>query len=262
MLKRISVIAILIFAFVFTTEQSSAKSNTDFIQIGEKLIYEVSFFGIKLGTVKLVVLGYDTVNGHKTLVTKAYMNSYNGIPFVDLNVVFKSWMSPYMSYSYKFEANTKEKKCWRYERIMFDYDHKKITLKGYRKKKQIKNVTIHTSRKWSDGLSLFYVARKLLNIKKNVSIPTIMDKDTVFTTINFSGKKEKVDIDAVSYPVRTVYFNGNANWTGIYGMTGEFEGWFSDDKARIPIKAKMEVYVGSVDIELIKWKRKGWKPPK
>jgi len=262
MIKKLIIIAVISLFFILETQATLSKPNTDFIQVGEELTYGVSFFGMNLGTIKMVVVGYDTVNGYETLVAKAYMNSYGGIPFVDLHVVFKSWMSQYMSYSYKFEANTKVDNGWNYEKIIFDYDNKKITLKGYHKKKQVKNVTIHTFRKWSDGLSLFYVARKLLYIKKNVSIPTLMDVDTVFTTINFAGKKEKVEIDAVPYPVRTVYFKGNANWTGIYGMTGEFEGWFSEDKARIPIKAKMEVYVGNVDIELIKWKRKGWKPPK
>jgi N-acetylglucosamine kinase-like BadF-type ATPase len=50
-----------------------------------------------------------------------------------------------------------------------------------------------------------------------------------------------------------VYFRGNSNWTGIYGLTGAFEGWFSDDDARVPIRAKMRVYVGNVLIELVRW---------
>ncbi len=262
MLKKLIFIVVPVLFFILGTQNIQSKPNTDFIQVGEELTYEVSFFGIELGTIKMVVVGYDSVDGHNALVAKAYINSYDGIPFVDLHVVFKSWMNKYMSYSYKFTANTKTDKGWQFEIITFDYENKKINLKGYHKKKLVKNRTLHTSRKWSDGLSLFYVARKLLNIKKNVSIPTLMDVDTVYTTINFAGKKEKVEIDAVDYPIRTVYFKGNANWTGIYGMTGEFEGWFSDDKARIPIIAKMKVYVGNVDIELIKWKRKGWKPPK
>jgi len=48
---------------------------------------------------------------------------------------------------------------------------------------------------------------------------------------------------------------------GNYGLSGKFEGWFSDDDAHIPIKAKMNVYVGSVVIELVKWKRGSWNPP-
>ncbi len=71
-----------------------------------------------------------------------------------------------------------------------------------------------------------------------------------------------MDIDAVNYPVKTVYFNGKAEWNGLYGLNGKFEGWFSDDDACVPIKAKMNVYVGNVNIELKSWKRKNWTPPK
>ena len=90
----------------------------------------------------------------------------------------------------------------------------------------------------------------------------MIESDTVTTVINFGGKRVNIDMDATDYPVKTVYFNGDANWTGIYGLTGKFEGWFSDDAACIPIKANMKVYVGSVDIELKSWKRQGWKPPR
>ena len=89
-----------------------------------------------------------------------------------------------------------------------------------------------------------------------------MNGDTANTFINFKGKRENIEIESVNYPVRTIYFNGKADWTGVYGVTGEFEGWFSDDEARVPILAKMKTYLGSANIKLVKWKRKNWSPPK
>jgi len=56
-------------------------------------------------------------------------------------------------------------------------------------------------------------------------------------------------------------FDGNAEFTGIFGLNGPFEGWFSNDPAQIPIKAKMKVILGSINIELKKWQRTGWNPP-
>ena len=50
---------------------------------------------------------------------------------------------------------------------------------------------------------------------------------------------------------------GNAEFVGIFGLTGEFSGWFWNDDARIPIVAKMQVIIGSVTIELMSWKRPG-----
>jgi hypothetical protein len=229
---------------------------------GEELTYEVSFMGIKLGSIRMVIEGYQDLNGLKIVKGKSYIDSYDGIPFVDLKVTFESWMDTTITHSHKFVSNTKTSDGWYYEQTLFDYANKRIKIDGYQNKKLAKTDIIQTNKRWSDGLSLFYIARQFLYAKKNLKIPTLMDKDTVQTSINFMVKKEKVDIDAVSYPVRTVYFSGNANWTGIYGMTGAFEGWFSDDYACIPIKAKLKVYIGNVDVELKNWKRKGWGPPK
>jgi hypothetical protein len=48
----------------------------------------------------------------------------------------------------------------------------------------------------------------------------------------------------------------------LYGLGGKFEGWFSADDSRVPIKARMKVYLGNINIELKKWIRTDWTPPK
>ena len=257
-IKSFSVVIFLLFALLMFND---AKAE-GMVYPGEELTYEVSFLGIKLGSIRMVVEGFQDLDGIKVVKAKSYIESYDGIPFVDLKVTFESWMDTSISFSHKFVSNTKGSDGWYFEQTLFDYANKRIKIDGYKGKKNVKSIELKTKKKWSDGLSLFFIARKFLFAHKNLIIPTLMDKDTVNTQINFTGKKEKVEIDAVTYPVKTVYFNGNANWTGIYGMTGVFEGWFSDDYAAVPIKAKMKVYVGNIDIELKHWKRKGWGPPK
>jgi hypothetical protein len=71
-----------------------------------------------------------------------------------------------------------------------------------------------------------------------------------------------VEIDAVDYPIDVVGFEGNAEFVGIFGLTGGFDGWFSNDEARVPIVAHMKVILGSVTLELMSWKRPGWTPPR
>jgi len=92
-------------------------------------------------------------------------------------------------------------------------------------------------------------------------VPTFVGGDTSHTYIDFRGCKEEQSIDAVPYPVACRRIHGTAGWTGVYGLSGAFDGWFSDDDAHVPIIAKMSVYVGSVTLELVRWKRPGWNPP-
>jgi hypothetical protein len=89
-----------------------------------------------------------------------------------------------------------------------------------------------------------------------------MYRSKATTSIRFGVERDEVDIDAVKHDIRVMKLEGETGFTGIFGLTGGFEGWFSDDEASVPIVAKMHVLIGSVRIELIKWKRAGWKPPR
>ena len=56
--------------------------------------------------------------------------------------------------------------------------------------------------------------------------------------------------------------DGSTDFISVFGLTGYFEGWFSNDEASIPIVAKMKVIIGNVTLKLKSWKRAGWNPPK
>ena len=85
-------------------------------------------------------------------------------------------------------------------------------------------------------------------------------KGSVF--INFVGKQKSIELKAISSPVDAVELNGSINIKGIFGLSGPFVGWFSNDSFGIPLKAKLEVIIGSVNVELKSWKRIDWSPPK
>ncbi len=228
---------------------------------GEDLTYEVSYLGIKLGSIRIISEGEAEFEGSPVYRAKAVIRSYSGIPFVNLHVIYKSWMDKSLNFSRHFESNVKDGDEWIYEELQFEYDKGAIEASRWKNNKLLDADTIAIEKKYNEGMSLFFFARDKLFSKKRIRIPCHIS-DTTTTTISFYGRKEKSEIDAVKYPVKTVYFSGVLEGEGVYGMTGKFEGWFSDDDAKVPIKAKVRVYVGNVNIELISWKRNGWKPPK
>jgi len=242
----------------------SVQSQTKIImQPGEELEYEVSFFNIKLGKIKIVTEQIIDYCGNQVYRAKSFMESYTGIPFVDLKAFYSSWIDTTISFSHRFEGSLKlDADRWAFQKILFNYDENLIYNEKYEDKVLIEKLTTPTTRKINDGLSLFFLARQYTNMKRSVKVPTLMDTKIGTTYLNFHGKKENVQIPAIKYPVKTIYFDGRADWEGVYGLSGKFEGWFSDDDARVPIRAKMNVYVGNVVIELIRWKREGWTPPR
>lgn len=259
MIKKI-IFSILVLIFVL--KAYALEQNQQMFFIGEDIQYEVSFLGIKLGTIRIVTESQEVVNNSTTYKAKAYIDSYEGIPFLSLHAVFTSWIDQSVTFTHKFTSSMKEKDYWLFDQQIYDFNNKKITIERYKKGQKYFSRSILTDKKWNDGLSLFFLARQFTKSQKYIKIPTIIDIDTFYTFINFHGKRENLRIKNVQYPVKTVNFNGKASWTGIYGLTGYFEGWFSDDEASVPIKAKMNVYIGSIDIELIRWKRANWMPPK
>jgi hypothetical protein len=230
---------------------------------GEYLKYEVSFLGVSLGTIEMSIEDESEYNDKKVYNVKADIATYDGIPFVDLKATFKSWLDESINHSHKFTSNMKKgDEKWEYMQLLMDYDEMEIHQKVWENKELQKEDTIDIEKKINDGSSLFYLARQYTGLKRSIMVPTIINGQIFDTKLNFRNEIESVEIDAVEYPIRTKYFDGQADWEGLYGLSGRFEGWFSDDDASIPVVAKMNIYVGKVHIELIEWTREGWTPPK
>lgn len=232
--------------------------------IGEELQYNVSYSFFDIGLIKMSVLDTATVNGVRIYKMKAFVDSYSGLPFVDLHQVFYSELSADAFSSFFVTYNTAKPEKKPFTRYTFDcknntarfdigVDPGNIIQKSGEEK---------IDQKQLDGLSLFFYARKNFREQKKVSVPVFVNEKSYKTNFNFMNKLGATEIDAVSYPVETIEFDGTSDFTGVFGLTGYFKGFFSNDDAGVPIVAKMKVILGSVHIELIKWTRPGWIPPK
>lgn len=252
---------LFIFVLIITSINLYSKKYNVF-EAGEVLEYEVSYLGITLGTITVESLGEEIFKGKKIYRANSYMKTSSGIPFVELNDKFSSWMDTSLAYSYKFTANSKmEKDVWGFQQIDFNYDQNQVYVQLWENKDKTIDTVISTNKKFNDGTSLFFIARAFVNIGKDIKVPTMINVDDATTILNFRNEIKNVKIDAIDYEIETVYFNGKAVWEGIYGLSGKFEGWFTNDEASIPVLAKMNVYIGNVVIELKSWKRKNWKAP-
>lgn len=263
MYSTLRIILLSLFLTLFSISDLFGQENNTVFQEGEYLKYEVSFLGITLGWITVQSEGVVEWNGTEVYKANASMDSRDGIPFVDLYAKFNGWMDKSLSYSHHFTSNIKDgPNSWLFDQFMIDYKAKNIKYSKWKDKELIQETDIKTTKRVADGTTLFFLARQFTNIKRTVNIPTLINDNLYNTIINFHGKEELTKIDAIDYPVKTLFFDGQAEWEGIYGLNGKFRGWFSADDARVPIKAEMNVYVGSVSITLIEWKRPGWTPPK
>ena len=61
---------------------------------------------------------------------------------------------------------------------------------------------------------------------------------------NFGIEHSEEEIDAVKYPIDVMKLDGRANFVGVFGLTGGFEGVFSNDAARDSNYSANESYSG------------------
>ena len=69
--------------------QGSAPGGFVFVE-GEELVYNVRYAFINLGQVRITTVARMSADGKECYYTRALIDSYKGIPFVDLHAVFES----------------------------------------------------------------------------------------------------------------------------------------------------------------------------
>ncbi len=242
--------------------QVTAEDRT--FQIGEELVYNVSYSIFDIGSIKMQILDTSRRNGVMVYKAKAFADSYSGLPFVDLHQVFYTEMDEDAFSQFFITHNTGKPAKMPYVKYTYNYKKNKMMYEMGTEPGPViyKTGEEPVMERHLDGLSLFFYARKNFQQTKKYSVPVLVNEKSFKTHFNFMNKSGEQDIDAVKYPVRIVEFDGTSDFTGVFGLTGYFQGYFSDDEAGIPIVAKMKVILGSVHIELMKWNRPGWAPPK
>jgi hypothetical protein len=97
---------------------------------------------------------------------------------------------------------------------------------------------------------------------KNFNVPVYINEAISSVKYSFNINRDVVSTSNIDYDISVIKVAGVADFVGVFGLTGEFVGWLSDDDYRIPIKANFNVQIGSISLELHSYKRKGWNPPK
>ncbi|OYV87010.1 MAG: hypothetical protein B7Z63_03095, partial [Ignavibacteriae bacterium 37-53-5] len=132
--------------------------------------------------------------------------------------------------------------------------------------KLTEEVKIPLDKQYTDGLSFFYylreASRKAGGVRTKLSVPIVIDTVRSKVDMTINEEKDGCDVTAFDYPLEAYKMSGHMNFTGFFGVTGNFSGWMSADTAYVPLKANVSVIIGSVVVKLKDAKRAGWIPPR
>ncbi|HXG01034.1 MAG TPA: DUF3108 domain-containing protein [Bacteroidota bacterium] len=259
------VVSALAFAVLPSPTPDSVATIASVMVAGEELVYEVKWTFIKLGRIRVVTLPGSGKGVYRSV---AYSDSYD-LPFVDFHAYSTSEMD---STLFSRGSSLFEKNGNRWYRQMYFFDpgtRRYITEHAFvddlhhlpAPSPTYDTIEVKFDR-FQDGTSILYFARAHIHSRRAIAVPTLVRGKAGRTEFYLPAEQTTETIDAVPYPIRVMQLEGRADFEGIFGLTGDFVGWFSDDAAAVPIKAKMKVILGSINIELIEWKRDGWSPPR
>ena len=239
---------------------SQVSQKEDKLFLGEDLTYVVKYAFFNLGEVRIKVLEKTNINNTTVYKTIAYIDSYPDLPFVSLHQIYESYIDSSL-FPVKFFAE-----IFGDDTVFVEYnfrDRSRTTMKKgkYNGSRLWLDSTTYINHRMQDGLSLLFYARMNFGKNQTLSVPCFVNEKEETTTINFYTEPEPVSIEAVDYEINCLYLDGRTDFVSVYGLTGDFEGWFSNDNFSVPISAKMNVLIGSINLELIKWNEKLWNPP-
>ena len=209
-------------------------------QIGERLIYNVSFTGITAGQASLEIVNDTLVNNYHQLHIR--FNAKTTYPF---NLIYTiddqvdTWLDSRSLYTRKMTKKIRERNYKKNSHTIIDYDKSIAITNGD---------TVIIDQFLRDSYSLFYFLR---------TIPLIIGETIDFTA--FDGKiitpfqvitktRETINTMAGTFPCLVV--KPFREGTTLLKNKGDMMIWFSDDKIRLPIQIKIKLKYGSMLLKL------------
>lgn len=253
-------ILLLISLFIFTNDEPFIQCENKKFYKGEEFLYEVSYGFIKIGQIRMKITNLvNNANGEQ-FVAKAYIDSYDWVPFVDLHQIMETHVNKNL-YANHFKYYEKEENKTKYTEYHINYDINTINVKkGYVKGELLVDTTYKIKGKIQDGLSLYYFARANSGTNASKTLDCFIIEKFGTANIIFTQKKAYIELENSNKKVKCNYLYGKANFIGIFGLTGDFSGYFSDDEYGLPIEASLKVILGSVQVKLKKYDEKFWSP--
>jgi hypothetical protein len=255
--------------FIFTVESNADERYEKVLEVGEMLKYEVSYGFIKLGEVTFTLTNKRKREKKTVYNAKLQVKTYPEIPFVKLNEIMETEMEleetdDYWNlFSRKFYETKFDYKSIKRTEYNFDYDAGVIKVltetDNVIEKNQV--IAIGENIHFKDRITWNYNCRLHSFSNRNFNVPVFINDEATSIRYSYNLNKTVVNIEMFDYEISVIKLEGTADYTDLFGFTGEFLIMFSADDYRVPIKLYFDSALGNLIWELKDYKKLNWKPP-
>ncbi|RII26267.1 MAG: DUF3108 domain-containing protein [Geobacter sp.] len=224
-----------------------AHSSGTFAQtVPEKLVYELSWTGIPVGTATQEITERGNV---RRILSTARSNDWLSVFFpVDdlIESILVKGGAPFPGLTRYYRMQIREGRHNRDREITFD-QAKGVAVYHDRRSNELREIPIPSPT--FDIYGSFYFTRHLpLEVGKSYVVAVLDGKDVERVEVRVL-RREK--LKTVLGELNTIVIRPMVKSEGVFEGKGSVHIWLTDDKRRIPVRAQTKVTVGSVTANLI-----------
>lgn len=241
---------------IFPAEKNRPPTMDEILSVKEHFLYEITYGFIKLGEIEVEITGNTTYEGHRHLILRTYIEANPPIPFVDDEEdQFTSYFFvnedglPVESLYWKDNLDENKKR-----EIIYTFDRENGIV--HYKEEDDSRDTLKLEEPATSGHVIFFFSRLFAGSENDFKLPVYVTKKHGYVFGENFTKTEKRKYEAFEEPIRAYLMHGSTqNIEGPFGFSGNFRAWFLADDLRVPLEARVRVFLGNVKVKLIKYTR-------
>ncbi len=208
---------------------------------GERLVYEVSYFGVPAGHAVMEVLGQAERNGRKVLHVLSTVKSNKFVStFYPVKDRIETFIDAEGGYSHGIKV--KQRQGSKRREKVIDFDQRRHRAIQY-KNNQVETFLVPP--KVQDSLSALYHFRNqsVLKVGDSTFIDVHESDKNWELEIQILGKEE---ITTVLGTFNTIKAKALVHYEGLFMDKGDVTLWLTDDVRHIPVLIKTKIKIGSI----------------
>jgi len=206
--------------------------------VGERLLYDVKFSAVKVGSGFMEAVGYEPVRGINTLHVRFVVRG--GTFFYKVNDVLESWIDTAAFTSLRHKQDLSEGSRDRERNFEFFPERRVFSQDGRPEEAGVSNPL-------DDGSFLYFVRRVPLAVGQTYEFNRYFRPDRNPVRI-IVLRKERIRVPSGQY--NTIVIQPIIKAKGLFSEGGKAQVWLTDDSARVMVQMKSSLPIGSLNLYL------------
>lgn len=207
-------------------------------RVGERLVYDVKFSKVKVGSGFMEAVGYEPVRGTSALHVRFHVRG--GTFFYKVNDVLESWIDTAQFVSLRHKQDLSEGSRDRERNFEFFPERRTFSQDGKPEEPGVANPL-------DEGSFLYFVRRVPLEVGQTYEFARYFKPDRNPVRI-IVLRRERITVPSGSY--NTIVIQPIIKAKGLFSEGGRAQVWLTDDSARVMVQMKSSLPIGSLNLYL------------